>query len=191
MKPPRRRAVQTPRKRVSARSGRTRSRRCFQSTRREGDFSPQAPSARPHPRCDGRCASRTPLGNDAPLEPYPNVRRWFEKTDSRPAAVRAAKFDAETLNALFPQNVAGKPHSRESHHEIFSAPGIGLRVVLTAPVRRRSRPAPACRPAGRRSRAGRAVPTRPASRNASARRRASPARHCRRACTCAPGRACA
>jgi GST-like protein len=56
----------------------------------------------------------TALLNDAPLDPYPNVKRWFEMVDSRPAAVRAraigsdigfkTDFDEETVRALFPQN---------------------------------------------------------------------------------------
>jgi len=58
--------------------------------------------------------ANTALLNDAPLEPYPNVKRWFETVDGRPAAARArevghdiafkTEFDAETLKALFPQN---------------------------------------------------------------------------------------
>ena len=49
-----------------------------------------------------------------PLAPWPNVSRWFETVDGRPAAARARRvgqdvpfktdFDAETLKALFPQN---------------------------------------------------------------------------------------
>ena len=56
----------------------------------------------------------TVLLNDAPLAPWPNVSRWFETVDGRPAAARARQvghdvpfktdFDAETLKALFPQN---------------------------------------------------------------------------------------
>lgn len=56
----------------------------------------------------------TALLNDAPFDPYPNVRRWFETVDGRPAAARARKvgghiafkteFDEEAMQVLFPQN---------------------------------------------------------------------------------------
>jgi GST-like protein len=60
----------------------------------------------------GRAA--TSLLTDSPLDAYPNVKRWFEAVDGRPAAARAravggdiafkTEFDEETVKALFPQN---------------------------------------------------------------------------------------
>jgi GST-like protein len=54
------------------------------------------------------------LKEDAPLERWPNLKRWFGNIDGRPAAARArlvgrdvalkTEFDEETLRALFPQN---------------------------------------------------------------------------------------
>lgn len=54
------------------------------------------------------------LGDEAPLERFPNVKCWFDAVDARPAAARARRvghgipfktaFDAESLQALFPQN---------------------------------------------------------------------------------------
>jgi GSH-dependent disulfide-bond oxidoreductase len=60
----------------------------------------------------GRVATAVP--GDNPLDRWPNVKRWFESVDARPAASRArlvgrdiafkSEFDAETMKALFPQN---------------------------------------------------------------------------------------
>jgi GST-like protein len=60
----------------------------------------------------GRAA--TAFLNDAPLDHYANVKRWFAAVDARPAAARArdvghdipfkTEFDEETAKALFPQN---------------------------------------------------------------------------------------
>jgi GST-like protein len=54
------------------------------------------------------------LNEDAPLDCWPNLKRWFGAVDSRPAAARArlvgrdsgfkTEFDEEALRALFPQN---------------------------------------------------------------------------------------
>jgi GSH-dependent disulfide-bond oxidoreductase len=54
------------------------------------------------------------LKEDAPLERWPNLKRWFGTIDGRPAASRArlvgsdatlkTEFDEDTLRALFPQN---------------------------------------------------------------------------------------
>jgi GST-like protein len=54
------------------------------------------------------------VNRDAPLDPWPNLKRWFGTVDSRPAVARArlvgrdagfkTEFDEETLRALFPQN---------------------------------------------------------------------------------------
>ena len=54
------------------------------------------------------------LKEDAPLDRWPNIKRWFETIDSRPAAARArlvgsgtafkTEFDEEALRNLFPQN---------------------------------------------------------------------------------------
>ena len=54
------------------------------------------------------------FGDDAPLDRWPNIKRWFANIDSRPAVARARAvgsteafkkdFDEETLRALFPQN---------------------------------------------------------------------------------------
>ncbi|MEH6617595.1 MAG: glutathione S-transferase family protein [Porticoccus sp.] len=53
------------------------------------------------------------LGEEG-LNPYPNLKRWFEKIDARPAAARArevgkgiefkTEVDEETNRAMFPQN---------------------------------------------------------------------------------------
>jgi len=53
-------------------------------------------------------------GSDDPLAAYPNIRRWFETVDARPAARRARTVgedhpfkkinDEETKRALFPSN---------------------------------------------------------------------------------------
>ncbi len=55
------------------------------------------------------------LGEEG-LNPYPNLKRWFERIDARPAAVRArevgkgiefkTEVDEETNRAMFPQNYA-------------------------------------------------------------------------------------
>ncbi|MEH6466657.1 MAG: glutathione S-transferase N-terminal domain-containing protein [Porticoccus sp.] len=55
------------------------------------------------------------LGDDG-LNPYPNLKRWFEAIDTRPAADRArevgkgiefkTEVDEETSRAMFPQNYA-------------------------------------------------------------------------------------
>jgi GST-like protein len=54
------------------------------------------------------------LRQDAPLEDWPNLKRWFGNINSRPAVARTrlvgrdadfkTKFDEEALRALFPQN---------------------------------------------------------------------------------------
>jgi GST-like protein len=54
------------------------------------------------------------FGEGTPLDPWPNIKRWFAKVDGRPAVVRAravgrdaglkTAFDEETMRALFPQN---------------------------------------------------------------------------------------
>lgn len=54
-----------------------------------------------------------PLGEDA-LDAYPNLQRWFNNINSRPAVARVrkiaeqvkfkAKFDEQAMRALFPQN---------------------------------------------------------------------------------------
>jgi GST-like protein len=53
-------------------------------------------------------------GSEQPLAPFPNIRRWFDAVDKRPAAVRARgvggdhafkkDVDEETRRALFPSN---------------------------------------------------------------------------------------
>jgi GSH-dependent disulfide-bond oxidoreductase len=53
-------------------------------------------------------------GNDDPLAPYPNIKRWFRAIDARPAIARARAvgkdhvfkkdMDEETRRALFPSN---------------------------------------------------------------------------------------
>ena len=53
-------------------------------------------------------------GSDDPLVPFPNIKRWFQSIDERPAAARARtvgsthgfkkEFDEETRRALFPSN---------------------------------------------------------------------------------------
>lgn len=54
-----------------------------------------------------------------PLEDYPNIKRWFQAIDARPAAVRARQVgsdvafkterDEEAKRALFPQNYTDTP----------------------------------------------------------------------------------
>lgn len=56
------------------------------------------------------------LGKDS-IDAYPNVKRWFEAVDARPAVARARaintsvslkeEFDEETQRALFPANFSG------------------------------------------------------------------------------------
>jgi GST-like protein len=53
-------------------------------------------------------------GNDDPLAQFPNIKRWFQSIDGRPAVAKARQvgsthpfkreFDEETLRALFPSN---------------------------------------------------------------------------------------
>ena len=53
-------------------------------------------------------------GSDNPLAPYPNIRRWFDLIEARPAVARARQagsghafkkdVDEETRRALFPSN---------------------------------------------------------------------------------------
>lgn len=55
-------------------------------------------------------------GSDDPLDPYPNVKRWFTAIDARPAVTRARAVGSEiefkkpgdgaSLRALFPSNYA-------------------------------------------------------------------------------------
>ena len=59
-------------------------------------------------------AARVFKGNERPLDAFPNVRRWFERVDARPAVARARavgsghafkkEIDEETRRALFPSN---------------------------------------------------------------------------------------
>jgi GST-like protein len=59
-------------------------------------------------------APRVLPGSDAPLAAYPNIKRWFEAIDARPAAARARavgkdhafkkQVDEETRRAMFPSN---------------------------------------------------------------------------------------
>lgn len=59
-------------------------------------------------------ASRVMKGDAAPLERYPNIRRWFDAIDARPAVARARAVgadhefkkvnDEQTRRALFPSN---------------------------------------------------------------------------------------
>jgi GSH-dependent disulfide-bond oxidoreductase len=56
------------------------------------------------------------LGQEQALAAWPALQAWFTKVDARPAAVKArgagseltfkTEFDAETMRALFPQNVS-------------------------------------------------------------------------------------
>ncbi|GAA4332186.1 glutathione S-transferase N-terminal domain-containing protein [Pigmentiphaga soli] len=59
-------------------------------------------------------ASRVMKGAEDPLAAYPNIKRWFQTIDARPAAARARQVgagiefkkvnDEETRRALFPSN---------------------------------------------------------------------------------------
>jgi GST-like protein len=59
-------------------------------------------------------ASRVLKGEEDPLAPYPNIKRWFDVVDARPAVSRAQAVgkehafkqerDDEALRALFPSN---------------------------------------------------------------------------------------
>jgi GST-like protein len=59
-------------------------------------------------------ASRVMRGEEEPLAKFPNIRRWFDAIDARPAAARARlvgkdhvfkrENDEETKRALFPSN---------------------------------------------------------------------------------------
>jgi GSH-dependent disulfide-bond oxidoreductase len=61
----------------------------------------------------GRAAYVLP-GNDDPLAAFPNIKRWFQAIDARPAAARAREvgkdhvfkkeMDEETRRALYPSN---------------------------------------------------------------------------------------
>jgi GST-like protein len=53
-------------------------------------------------------------GSDDPLAAYPNIKRWFQSIDARPAVAKARtigsthafkkEVDEETRRALFPSN---------------------------------------------------------------------------------------
>jgi len=59
-------------------------------------------------------APRVMKGAEEPLAPYPNIQRWFQEIDARPAVARARRVasdvefkkvvDEETRRALFPSN---------------------------------------------------------------------------------------
>lgn len=59
-------------------------------------------------------ASRVMKGAEDPLAPYPNIKRWFQEVDARPAIARARMVgsniefkkvnDEQTQRALFPSN---------------------------------------------------------------------------------------
>ena len=59
-------------------------------------------------------APRVLAGSDTPLAPFPNLQRWFQEIDGRPAVARARavgkdhtfkrEMDDETRRALFPSN---------------------------------------------------------------------------------------
>lgn len=59
-------------------------------------------------------AARVMAGSETPLDPFPNIKRWFAAIDARPAAARARavanghvfkkEVDEETRRALFPSN---------------------------------------------------------------------------------------
>ncbi|HBO6811528.1 MULTISPECIES: glutathione S-transferase C-terminal domain-containing protein [unclassified Pseudomonas] len=64
-------------------------------------------------------ASRVMKGTENPLAPYPNIIRWFQQIDARPAVKRARMVasgvefktvnDEETRRALFPSNFPSVP----------------------------------------------------------------------------------
>jgi GST-like protein len=59
-------------------------------------------------------APRVMAGSDTPLAPFPNLRRWFQEIDTRPAVARARavgkdqtfkrEMDDDARRALFPSN---------------------------------------------------------------------------------------
>jgi GSH-dependent disulfide-bond oxidoreductase len=59
-------------------------------------------------------ASRVLKGEGDPLAPYPNIKKWFDAIETRPAVARARAVgsdhafkqerDEEALRALFPSN---------------------------------------------------------------------------------------
>jgi GST-like protein len=59
-------------------------------------------------------APRVMAGSDSPLEPFPNLGRWFQQIEARPAVARARAvgkghafkrdMDDEARRALFPSN---------------------------------------------------------------------------------------